>query len=360
MEGTGDGYFVAFQDPEQAVRCAVEIQEGLTQKNITTPLGSLQLRIGLHTGYAEPEGASYTSVAADMAARVLSRAEPGQTLISAETRGHVIHHPDAPVTRSVGIHDLKGIGPCELFGVTRAGAGAPSPHPLPAVPVPVPSVPVPAPPAPAAPTVAIRVLIAGSLCSMKNSAERASFITVCQRLGAALAERGVTIVVSSLHKFTADLPVLQGANDSRKGRQPLGIVLLPPTIGRPNDPLMPGNEAEFQTRFPNLTHTLEVLPGDWKQVRASQATEADIIILIGGRDGASQLGWAAKRQGIPLLPIPIFGRTAEGLWEIERGEHAAAKRFDEAEAFERLNKKFKAEEVADLALVLARRKPTKA
>lgn len=360
VEGTGDGYFIVFTDAEQAVLCAVEIQSSMAKAPVNTPLGPVQIRIGLHTGQAKATATGYTSSAADKAARVQSRAEPGQVLLSSETRELIRHQLPSLATHSVGEQELKGLGAFELFAVTRAGATATPPSPLsaPLVPAAAPSAPAAPAPPPAKP--AIRVLVAGSLSAPKNKAERAAFTTVCQRLGAALAQRGVTIVVSSLHKFTADLPVLQGANDSRQGKQPLGIVLLPPTIGRPNDPLMPGNEAEFHTLFPNLTHSLEVLPGNWKAVRATQATEADLVILIGGREGASQLGWAAKRAGVPLLPIPIFGRAAGKLWEVELNEHSSAKRYDLAEAFDRLYKKFKADEVADLALLLAKRRPTKA
>lgn len=59
---------------------------------------------------------------------------------------------------------------------------------------------------------------------------------------------------------------------------------------------------------------------------------------------------------MPLLPIPIFGRAAKTLWNLELAEHSSAKRFDLAEAFERLYKKFKADEVADLVRLLAQQR----
>jgi len=199
----------------------------------------------------------------------------------------------------------------------------------------------------------LRVLVAGSLCSSKAKGERNSFKTVCCLLGAALARRGVTILVSSLHEATADVRVLDGADGARNGLGRLPVVLLPPTLPRPSDPLLPGNDEEFAAIYPNLLPSLEMMRGNWKQVRETQAQEADVVILIGGREGVSQLGWAAKRHGVSSLPIPIYGRAAKQLWEVERAEHAAAKRFDEAEAFDKLYKKFKADDVADLALLLA-------
>lgn len=256
IESTGDGCFMVFTDAEQAVLCAVEIQAAMAKAPVPTPLGPVQIRIGLHTGQAKATPTGYTSSAADKAARVQSRAEPGQVLLSSETRELIRHQDPSLATHSVGEHELKGLGSFELFAVTLAGATVTPPTTLPSFSLPPAPTPAPAASNPPPTRQPIRVLVAGSLSAPKNKAERAAFTTVCQRLGAALAQHGVTIVVSSLHKFTADLPVLQGANDSRQGQQPLGIVLLPPTIGRPNDPLMPGHEAEFRALFPNLTHTL--------------------------------------------------------------------------------------------------------
>jgi class 3 adenylate cyclase len=49
----GDGFFLAFDDPVEAVRCAVAIQECLAAKPIETPKGPLRLRIGIHSGFPE-------------------------------------------------------------------------------------------------------------------------------------------------------------------------------------------------------------------------------------------------------------------------------------------------------------------
>ncbi len=345
VEGTGDGFFIAFGDAELAVLCGVEIQENLAKAKIDTPHGQLQIRIGLHTGQAQPNQTGYTAGAADKAARVQSAAEPGHVYLSRRTAELVRDEVAEISLQSAGAHSLKGLAKEELFRVGR-------PDKLGTVP----ARPVAASSERAGP---LRVLVAGSLCASKAKGERNSFKTVCRLLGAALAQRAVAIVVSSLHEATADVRVLEGADNSRNGMSRLPVVLLPPTLPRPNDPLWPGNDEEFAAIYPNLQPSIEMLRGNWKQVRETQVQEVDVVIVIGGREGVSQLGWAAKRHGVPLLPIPIYGRAAKQLWEVERAEYAATKRFDEAEAFDKLYKKFKADEVVDLALLLAaNRKPS--
>jgi adenylate cyclase len=49
----GDAFYLTFEDPVEAVRCAVDIQQRLTAGPIETPLGPLRLRIGIHSGFPE-------------------------------------------------------------------------------------------------------------------------------------------------------------------------------------------------------------------------------------------------------------------------------------------------------------------
>jgi hypothetical protein len=202
------------------------------------------------------------------------------------------------------------------------------------------------------------VLVVGSLNHPQRPSGRKQGSGREQRGRRLLAQRGLAIVVSSLHPNTADVPILKGANDSRAAGTPLRVILLPPTIPRSNDPLYPGNEQEFQASFPNLRLTLEMLPGRWKEIRRVQAKSADVVILIGGREGTRQAAWAAKVHGVPIVPIPIFGRAAKQIWEVERATLAAQNRFEECEELARLYDKFNAERIADLALRLAQTNAT--
>ncbi|MBI4660730.1 MAG: hypothetical protein HY735_17980 [Verrucomicrobia bacterium] len=202
----------------------------------------------------------------------------------------------------------------------------------------------------------LRVLVVGSFNHPKRPVERRQFETACRHLGAALARRGLTPVVSSLHPSTADIHVLKGANDAREGKTPLPVILLPPTTPRSNDPLYPENEQQFNADYPNLALTLEMLPGEWKEIRQAQANNAEVVVLIGGREGTRQVAWAANERGVPILPIRIFGRAAKHLWEIERANLAAHGQFEDCEEFSRLYDRFNADHIADLALRLAQKK----
>jgi len=75
---TGDGFCAVFADADEAVWCAVEIQERLISSAIPTPLGPLQVRIGLHTGFAMPSGGDVTAAAMNKASRVMSNAAGGR------------------------------------------------------------------------------------------------------------------------------------------------------------------------------------------------------------------------------------------------------------------------------------------
>lgn len=119
VEGTGDGFFIAFPDAELGVLCGLEIQEQLKAANIPTPDGTLQVRIGLNSGTATPTGLGYTSSAADKAARVQSQAGPGLVYLSPETHGFVTGKVTSLAYADLGPVELKGLGPVTLYQAFR-------------------------------------------------------------------------------------------------------------------------------------------------------------------------------------------------------------------------------------------------
>ena len=48
----GDGFFLTFEDPVDALRCCAAIQRRLVELPIDTPHGPLRLRIAIHVGGA--------------------------------------------------------------------------------------------------------------------------------------------------------------------------------------------------------------------------------------------------------------------------------------------------------------------
>jgi len=121
VKDTGDGFLIVFRDVEKAVFCGVEIQENLRRRDIRLPkgAGSLRIRIGIHTGMAEPKGGDYPSEATDKAKRIQENGKAGDVFLSTETHVLVRDKIRGVSTRSVGFHKLKGFDDDELFVASR-------------------------------------------------------------------------------------------------------------------------------------------------------------------------------------------------------------------------------------------------
>ena len=127
----GDAFFLAFDDPVQAVRCAVDIQRQLAANPIDTPMGPLRLRIGLHSGFPEYFEGSWHGTDVDTAARVESVATRQQILISSRTYELVRHMTDVKL-HPRGQFALKGVDRMALWEVDWDGQG-PRPTAVPPV-----------------------------------------------------------------------------------------------------------------------------------------------------------------------------------------------------------------------------------
>jgi len=122
---TGDGFVVTFDGPGRAVRCAVEVVDGVRD------LG-LEVRAGVHTGEIERLGDDISGIAVHIAARVTSAAPPSRVWTTGTVRDLVIGSGIEFAAR--GEHDLKGVpGTWTLHEVTAnpvAGAGGCASRPL--------------------------------------------------------------------------------------------------------------------------------------------------------------------------------------------------------------------------------------
>jgi class 3 adenylate cyclase len=81
---TGDGFFVAFASPADAIDCAVAIQRRLNEQRRQQGF-ALQVRIGMHTTVAHRRGLDYAGVGIHEAARIAGAAGAGEVLVSAGT-----------------------------------------------------------------------------------------------------------------------------------------------------------------------------------------------------------------------------------------------------------------------------------
>ena len=80
VKQTGDGFFLAFGDPNAAVQAAVAIQKQLDDHAFPA-----QVRIGLHTAEAQDAGGDYQGEGINLAARIGGLAQGGQILASCDS-----------------------------------------------------------------------------------------------------------------------------------------------------------------------------------------------------------------------------------------------------------------------------------
>ena len=81
VKSQGDGFMIAFAQPEQAVRCSIDVQRALRKR----PNG-IRVRIGIHTGKSVRRGDDLFGRNVAMAARVAAQADGGEILVSEVVR----------------------------------------------------------------------------------------------------------------------------------------------------------------------------------------------------------------------------------------------------------------------------------
>jgi pimeloyl-ACP methyl ester carboxylesterase/class 3 adenylate cyclase len=100
QDTAGDGFYVRFDGPARAIRCAQDIVETVR------PLG-IEVRAGLHTGECEIVDGKCSGLSVSIGARVMANAGPSEVLVSRTvkdlTAGSGLTFQDA------GQHELKGV-----------------------------------------------------------------------------------------------------------------------------------------------------------------------------------------------------------------------------------------------------------
>ena len=84
VKSQGDGFMIAFAQPEEAVRCSVDLQGELRKRT-----NGIRVRIGIHTGKSVRRGDDLFGRNVAMAARVAGQAEGGEVLVSEPVRAAV-------------------------------------------------------------------------------------------------------------------------------------------------------------------------------------------------------------------------------------------------------------------------------
>ncbi|MGH6799384.1 MAG: adenylate/guanylate cyclase domain-containing protein, partial [Roseiarcus sp.] len=90
VKTTGDGLLVEFQSVVDAVRCAVEWQRGMAERNAGVPAeGRIDFRIGINVGDIIIDGGDIFGDGVNIAARLEGLAEPGGICVSRVVRDQV-------------------------------------------------------------------------------------------------------------------------------------------------------------------------------------------------------------------------------------------------------------------------------
>jgi class 3 adenylate cyclase len=110
IDTAGDGFFVSFERPADAIRCAVEATGAVRELGI-------ELRAGVSFGEVQTVSGKPGGLVVNTAARVMSVAGPGEVLVPSSVRDIV---PGSGITFAEhGVHQLRGLeGDYRLFKVT--------------------------------------------------------------------------------------------------------------------------------------------------------------------------------------------------------------------------------------------------
>ncbi len=110
VKRTGDGSIIEFRSVVDAVRCAIEVQNGMIERNAgLPPERRIEFRIGIHLGdVVEESDGDLMGDGVNIAARLEGIAEPGGICLSRQSYDQV--EGKLPLTyRSLGPQTLKNI-----------------------------------------------------------------------------------------------------------------------------------------------------------------------------------------------------------------------------------------------------------
>src|SRR5271165_6518776 len=110
VKRTGDGILIEFRSVVDAVRCAIEVQNGMAERNAgVPPERRIELRIGIHLGdVVEEADGDLMGDGVNIAARLEGIAKPGAICLSEDAYRQVSGRLDMEVT-DLGPTQLKNI-----------------------------------------------------------------------------------------------------------------------------------------------------------------------------------------------------------------------------------------------------------
>src|SRR5215472_14806844 len=142
VKTTGDGLLLEFASVVDAVRCAVEVQREMAERNADVPTNHrIEFRMGINVGDIIRDGRDIYGDGANVAARLEAPAEPGSICVSRVVRDQVRDKLDFSfedmgeqhvknITRPIRVHRIVlGEKPSRPEPATAVSAKAPLPLP---------------------------------------------------------------------------------------------------------------------------------------------------------------------------------------------------------------------------------------
>jgi adenylate cyclase len=131
VKRTGDGSLIEFRSVVDAVRCAIEVQNGMVERNSGLPLERrIEFRIGIHLGdVVEESDGDLMGDGVNIAARLEGIAKPGAICLSEDAYRQVKARLDLAVV-DLGPTQLKNIAePIRVYAL-QVGVPAPAKPPM--------------------------------------------------------------------------------------------------------------------------------------------------------------------------------------------------------------------------------------
>jgi TolB-like protein len=123
VKNTGDGFLAEFNSVVDAMRCAVDVQRGMAERNSDVPPNNrIDFRIGINVGDVIQDDGDIFGDGVNVAARLEAIAEPGGICVSDDAHRQLRDRLDI-VFDDAGEQNLKNIGrPVRVFKVRDRGA----------------------------------------------------------------------------------------------------------------------------------------------------------------------------------------------------------------------------------------------
>jgi len=129
VKNTGDGLLAQFSSVVDAVRCALDVQRGMAQRNTDVPQERrIEFRIGINVGDIIIDRSDIFGDGVNVAARLEGIAEPGGICLSEDAHRQVRGKLEL-ATEDIGEHKLKNIAQAVRVYRVRPAGGATSTRP---------------------------------------------------------------------------------------------------------------------------------------------------------------------------------------------------------------------------------------